>query len=236
MAVTEYAGNYSIGETNPSNAVWNSSTAVNTVALLVNNGIQFNSINVTLAQTSTITGGVVTFEGSTDGTNFFPMTGVSPSTLTAVGPTYTLAPSTYATFEFDLIGVLYFQVVLTTAITGSGTVTVGYVTDSNISGLAPTTAATGASSGNAPTIVAINTTSTSVLAANPLRKGLNLVNMSYETISLAFGANAAVLYSGINLGPGGTFWMDATDFTTAAVSAISTLTAEGGYLGVQEFQ
>jgi hypothetical protein len=89
--------------------------------------------------------------------------------------------------------------------------------------------------GNPPGIVAIGTSSTAVLAANPLRKGLNLVNMSFETISLAFG-NAAVLYSGINLGPGGTFWMDAYDFTTNTINAISTNIAEGGYLGVQEYQ
>ncbi len=89
--------------------------------------------------------------------------------------------------------------------------------------------------GNAPGIVAIGTSSTAVLAANPLRKGLSLVNMSFETISLAFG-NAAVLYSGINLGPGGTFWMEAYDFTTNTINAISTNVAGGGYLGVQEYQ
>jgi len=93
-----------------------------------------------------------------------------------------------------------------------------------------------AAAGNAPAIVSISTSSTPVLASNPLRKGCNLVNMSFETISLAFGANAAVLYSGATLGPGGTFWMDSFDFTTAAINAISTNAAQGGYLGVQEFQ
>jgi hypothetical protein len=93
-----------------------------------------------------------------------------------------------------------------------------------------------ASAGNAPAIISIATSSTTVLASNAARKGCNLMNMSNETISLAFGSNAAVLYSGATLGPGGAFWMDAFDFTTAAINAISTNVAQGGYLGVQEYQ
>jgi hypothetical protein len=79
----------------------------------------------------------------------------------------------------------------------------------------------GASVANPPLSICVETTSTVVLAANPLRKGLNLTNMSYVTISISFNGNPAVLFSGITLAPGGTFWMDASDFTTAAVNAIA---------------
>jgi len=267
----------SVGEQNASFITWNSATAVNATAQLVNNDVSYNTLNISLAQTTTITGGVVTFQGSTDGVNWVNLQGFQVGTGTTIGPTYTLTANTYVVFSFNLTAIPYFQVLLSTAITGTGSLTIGYSADSFVNAMSVSSSGSNASVGpngspipgdstligskdasgnlqpasvanpipvtivpnsigNAPTIVAIGTSSTSVLAANTSRKGLNLVNMSYETISLSFGANAAVLFSGINLGPGGTFWMDATDFTTAAVSAISTLTAAGGYLGVQEFQ
>jgi len=90
-----------------------------------------------------------------------------------------------------------------------------------------------AATGETPTNVSIALTSTLILAANSLRKGVNICNISFGTVSLAFGI-AAVLYTGITLGPGGTFWMDATDFTTAAIYAIST--QSNTTMAVQEFE
>lgn len=87
--------------------------------------------------------------------------------------------------------------------------------------------------GNTPINVPIGTSSTLVIPANLLRTGLNLTNISFETISLAFGT-AAVLFSGITLGPGGTYWMDSFDFTTAAVNAIAS--DVNATLAVQENQ
>jgi hypothetical protein len=227
----------SVGEMNASFITWNSGTGGGATALLVNNDISYNTLNITLAQTTTITGGVVTFQGSTDGVNWINLQGTQVGTGATIGPTYTLQASTYVVFSFNLTAIPYFQVLLSTAITGTGSLTIGYAADSFVSNAASASSSNnGSTVGNAPIIVAIGTTSTLVLAQNLSRKGLNLVNMSYETISLSFGSNAAVLYSGVNLGPGGTFWMDPADFTTAAVNAISTLTAAGGYLGVQEFQ
>jgi len=72
-----------------------------------------------------------------------------------------------------------------------------------------------------------------VLAANANRKGANVVNISFGTVSLAFGGASAVAFTGVTLGPGGTFWMDHLDFTTAAIQAIST---QGNTtIAVQEF-
>jgi hypothetical protein len=125
----------SVGQANASFATWNSSTAQNTVALAVNNDYSFNTLVITLNQTTTITGGVVTFEGSIDGVTFFPMQGFAPGTFAPIGPTYTLQANTYATFSFNLTGVPYFQVRLSTVIAGTGVVTVGYAADSFVSGV-----------------------------------------------------------------------------------------------------
>ena len=129
----------SVGSQNPSFATWNSSTALSTVALLVANDISFNTLNVSLAQTSTITGGQVTFQGSLDGVNFFNMQGFIPPTGAAVPAVYTLQANTYSVFQFNLTGIPYFQILLSTAITGTGAVTIGYAADSFVSSLSSTT-------------------------------------------------------------------------------------------------
>ncbi len=73
------------------------------------------------------------------------------------------------------------------------------------------------------------------VALNANRKGLVLVNTSANRISLGFGANAAVLDSGITLMPnGGTFAMDEYSFSTAAINAIAS--GAGSNLAIQEFE
>jgi hypothetical protein len=132
----------SVGEQNASFVTWTSATAVNSTATLVNNDISYNTLNISLNQTTTITGGVVTFQGSFDGVNFFNMQGFNPATQQPIGSTYTLIASTYAVFQFNLTAIPYFQVLLSTAITGTGSVTIGYSADSFVSALT-TTAVTG---------------------------------------------------------------------------------------------
>lgn len=266
----------SVGESNASFATWNISTALNSTAQLVNKDFSYNTIVVTLNQTVSLLGGAVTFQGSLDGVNWFNLVGFSPVTQTAIGPIYSLSASTYAVFSFNLTAIPYFQVLLSTVISGVGSLTIGYAADSfvnssmssggsgsnasvgpngspipsdstligskDVSGnLQPASAANPipvtsviAGTGEAPTNVSVGLTSTAIVATNSLRKGLNLCNISFGTISISFGSNAAVLYSGITLGPGGTFWMDATDFTIAAVNAISTQV--NTLLAVQEFE
>ncbi len=261
----------SVGSANAAFATWNSGTTGGTVAELVNNDVSYNTLNLTLAQTSTFTGGVVTFQGSTDGANWINIEGVNVSTGSYVGPTYTLTANTYIVLSFNLTALPYFQVVLSTAITGTGSVTIGYAADSFVNqmtssgnasvgpngtsipgdstlvgsedssgNLQPASAANplpvktypAAATGTTPTNVAITTSSATVLASNANRKGVNICNISFGTVSLAFGT-AAVVYTGVTLGPGGTFWMDSTDFTTAAITAISTQTQTT--IAVQEF-
>src|SRR5271170_4477170 len=90
----------SVGYANASVATWNSGTAQNTAAILVSNDYSYNTINVSLSTTSTITGGVVTFQGSMDGINWVNLQGSVVGTGAAAGPTYTLMPSTYAAISF----------------------------------------------------------------------------------------------------------------------------------------
>jgi len=86
---------------------------------------------------------------------------------------------------------------------------------------------------SAATAATIDAADESAVAANPLRKGLVLVNTSANWISIAFGT-AAVLYSGITLAAnGGSFTMDANTLSTAEVRAIAS--AAGSNLAIQEF-
>jgi hypothetical protein len=267
----------SVGESNAAFVAWTSATAVNSTAILVNADFSYNTIVVSLNQTSTISGGVVTFQGSLDGVTWFNVEGASPVNGAGVGPTYTLTASTYSVFTFNLTAIPYFQVLLSTAITGTATVTIGYSADSFVNTFFPIGSGSGgnasvgpngspipsdstligsedssgnlqpasvsnpvpvknypaASVGEAATNVTISTSSATVLAANSLRRGVNICNISFGTVSLAFGA-AAVIYTGVTLGPGGTFWMDDTDFTTQSITAISS--QSNTTIAVQEFE
>jgi len=86
--------------------------------------------------------------------------------------------------------------------------------------------------GSSPTFATVGVTSAQAVASNANRKGLVLINTSANTISLAFGANAAVLSSGITLTPNGVWVMDEYTFSTSAINAIAT--GASSNLAVQE--
>lgn len=96
-----------------------------------------------------------------------------------------------------------------------------------------TRTAPNSTTGSAPTAASVGIASAAAVAANANRKGLVLVNTSANSISIAFGANAAILNSGITLNPtGGTFVMDTFTFSTAAINAIAGGAASN--LAIQE--
>jgi hypothetical protein len=115
---------------NASAAVWNSGTAGNTVLNVTSGSTLYNTVIVAFNQTSTITGGAATFEGSVDGSNWLALQGVNSSGTSGAGSTYTFQQSTYASFQFNITGLTFFRVRLSTTISGTGSVTVEYTVNS----------------------------------------------------------------------------------------------------------
>lgn len=126
----DVAGNHKVApgiSFNNSVAAWTNGTSGNTTAtLLTNHGAP--AIQVMLAQTSTISGGAITFEGSYDGTNFITVPAqqvLDPAAnLAPVAIPYTLVASTNKAFIVVTGGFEQVRIKLSTAITGSATVTV----------------------------------------------------------------------------------------------------------------
>lgn len=89
------------------------------------------AVEVQLDQTTTITGGVVTFQISYDGGANYVSVGagqlLNPATGAQIGNPYTLVANTNQTFLVVLSGASTFQLKLTTAMTGTGAVTPWYV-------------------------------------------------------------------------------------------------------------
>lgn len=116
-------------ETSTSAAVWNNATAQNTTAVLINNEAEYNTINIVLITTSTITGGTVIFEASMDGSVWQTIPTFNPLSQTIYNAQYTLVQSTNNYFVADVTGWTYFRVRLNNAITGTGALTIQYVKD-----------------------------------------------------------------------------------------------------------
>lgn len=112
----------------------------------------------------------------------------------------------------------------------SGTWTVGLSAGTNSIGTVSTKTDL---SPNSPTAVSVGVTSGTLIAANASRKGLILINLSANTVSIGFGT-AAVLNSGITLFPHGSYEMDEFAFDTGALNAIAS--AASSSVSIQEFQ
>jgi len=110
-------------------AAWTSATGSNTTLRETITG--YNSIAVFFNQTTTITGGVATFEASdtTAFTNAYPVQCVE-SNAGIVATTYTFVASTNQLWDCDVTGYTAFQVRLSTVISGTGTVNVGVTANS----------------------------------------------------------------------------------------------------------
>lgn len=92
----------------------------------------------------------------------------------------------------------------------------------------------GSTSGTAPTQIGVDSTSATVVSENLNRVGLIMTNLSDGTVYLGFGANAAVLGSGIPMLPGGgNFSMDDYTATKEAIQAIAH--TDNALLSIQEF-
>lgn len=97
-------------------ATWNNSTPVNTA--LSAYGWGYSSAIVTIQNTGTVTPGVIGFQGF-DGVNWYSLTAIELSTGN-YDLTYTLGGGSMA-LAVEMTGFSQFRVILSTAITGSGT-------------------------------------------------------------------------------------------------------------------
>ncbi len=86
---------------------------------------------------------------------------------------------------------------------------------------------------SAPTTATVTASSTQIVASNSNRKGLIVINITGNAVSLGFGANAAVLNSGITLTTVGSVWETSEyDYVTSAVNAISSTS---NVVSIQEY-
>jgi hypothetical protein len=117
---------------NTSAATWTSATALNTTITLINGTFNYDALIVTLNQGSTITGGQLTFEVSNDNSNWVSITGVNASQFGtfAENGIYFLTQSSYVSGFFNMTSWQYFRVRLSTVITGTGNVVIGYAAQS----------------------------------------------------------------------------------------------------------
>jgi hypothetical protein len=81
---------------------------------------------------------------------------------------------------------------------------------------------------SAPGSATVGTSSAEAVPENPNREGLIITNLRANTgiFYLGFGSHDAEIGKGVPLYPGGSFFMDARSFTTAAVNAISDVAAQ----------
>ena len=76
--------------------------------------------------------------------------------------------------------------------------------------------------GNAPSALAIGTASAQIFAQNFNRTGLLCEDTGTVSVSLSYGASAAVVGGGITIPAGGSWKMDDYSFSTQAINAIAS--------------
>lgn len=115
-----------IGQPSATGTVWNSGTAGSTTQA-VPGGSGAAAMQITFDQTSTITGGAITIQGSYDNTNWLTVPAAQifiPNQYgTGVLNPYMLVASTNQPFIVSMGGFQSLRLLLSTAITGSGSVT-----------------------------------------------------------------------------------------------------------------
>ncbi len=87
---------------------------------------------------------------------------------------------------------------------------------------------------SAPTTATVGVTSGEIVASNASRKGLAIINLSTNIISISFGLDPSVLNSGITLTQTGSVYeMSEYDYTLSSINAIAS--GAGSVVSIQEF-
>jgi len=111
---------FASGTLDSNTVTWNSSTAVNTTSQISISGA--STVTVAIQQTGSVTGGVMAFQVSTDGTNWFQVQGASPS---GFGVNTLWGPAVgNLVMQFNVTGFNFFRTELTAVLTGTGSVNV----------------------------------------------------------------------------------------------------------------
>lgn len=212
-------------------AAWTSSTTINTLQFptgtaTVGAPLGASAVLVQLDQTTTLTAGAVTFQGTYDGSNWvtIPTAQVlNPQTFAQLTNPYTFVASTNQPFLILLQGFQQIRLNLTTVITGTGSVTPNWAVLSTISPVtaqgAPNTLANAwpheiTDGTHGP--VAVKAASTAAVAADPslvtafspnspLPTGANTIGTVTAQQATAANLNATVV-QGAGSGATGTFW------------------------------
>jgi hypothetical protein len=114
------------GQIAESTTAWTSATGANTALTVTVTG--YSTVAVSLNQTTTLTGGAVTFEVSDTiaGTNWYTVAGAQTN-AGGTGATVNFQASTNAAYMISVAGWVQFRARLSTVISGTGTVNVGII-------------------------------------------------------------------------------------------------------------
>lgn len=185
---------------------WNSSTAQN--AVLGTYGWGYSSAIVTIQNTGTVTPGVIGFQGW-DGFNWYNLNATDLYGGVKY-ETYTLGNGSVA-LACEMTGFSKFQVILNTAITGSGSSQININTSaSQVSSIVTSSGGGYTANANTPAIIS----SATALAANPNRTGWQIQNTGTNPlfVLLGSGASSTVFHTVLKGGTG------ASDGTGGSIS------------------
>ena len=221
-------------------AAWTSSTGLNTTLSLVNAGGAIENYLIgTITQTTTITGGAITFEETWDqGTSWktVPASRLSdPSTGSLLANPYTLVANAVQAFQIVLSGADQVRARLSTVIAGTGSATIKYSQGqqsgtANVNIANPSVSVAQATAANLNAQVAGDTAAAATDAGNPVKTGGRAnVGATYPT-AVTNGQRVNAMYdkTGKQIATGALREMKGKQYTTITTNTSTTVVTAGG--------
>lgn len=212
-----------------SSTAWTSATGGNTANSISVAGMSV--VSVGMVSTSTITGGVLTFEVSPDGTNWLPIA-MAPIDRFGNDLTYTIVASTSRGWSTSVDGFTNFRVRLSTVIAGTGTVNVHVIAQAmaieplisaGIVALPRVSTSTDIS-------LASSASTAQLVAANTARLGMVLTNTDANPAYIYFGTTATLTKFSHKINSGERWVMDQPIYT-GRIDAIWAADGAGSLIG-----
>lgn len=232
---------YMDAQTAETTTAWTSATGVNTALQLTVTG--YATVAITFNQTTTITGGQVTFEVSDTvaGTNWYSISVTDTNTaipFVIPNSTYTLTANTNIAFQVNIAGFVQFRIRLSTVISGSGTVNVGVAANASAAewesyvlisdgtngpaGVAP--ASTAALATQAAQVVALSPASPIFTDTFPAATNLTQTDGTSPTINFGAFGQVSYVYNFGSQPPGSVVNMTNNGYESAVVEVTGTWT------------